>query len=51
VLSRAAADRNVVCKNNQGSLSCADDGQGNLVATLSKGTPIGCGLCHQPDVD
>jgi hypothetical protein len=50
VLSRAAADRSVVCKNTQGSLSCANDDEGRLVATLSRGMPVGCGLGHQPDV-
>ena len=47
VLSRTATDRLVRCKDTKGSLSCADDGTGELFATLPKGTVVGCGLCHQ----
>ena len=44
VLSRAAADRTVTCKNTAGSL-CND--RNNLVATIPKGTEVDCGLCHK----
>lgn len=47
VLSRAATDRLVRCKDTKGSLSCTDDGSGELFATIPKGTPVGCGMCHQ----
>ncbi len=47
VLSRAATDRLVRCKDTKGSLECAADGSGDLFATIPKGTPVGCGLCHQ----
>lgn len=47
VLSRAATDRLVRCKDTKGSLSCTDDGSGELFATIAKGTPVGCGMCHQ----
>jgi len=43
-LARAAVDRLVQCMNNQGSLpECA---AGEQYATISKGTEIGCGMCH-----
>ena len=45
VLSRAAADRTVLCKDNKGSLpGCAS---GGVTAVIPKGTPVGCGLCHR----
>jgi hypothetical protein len=43
-LARAAVDRLVQCMNDQGSLpECA---AGEQYATISKGTEIGCGMCH-----
>lgn len=45
VLSRTAEDRTVHCKDNHGSLpECA---AGQPTAVIAKGTPVGCGLCHQ----
>ncbi len=45
VLSRTAEDRTVRCKDNKGSLpECA---AGQPTAIIPKGTPVGCGLCHQ----
>jgi hypothetical protein len=47
VLSRVAVDRVVTCKNTQGSLNCVDDGNGDLKATITKGQPVSCGMCHK----
>jgi hypothetical protein len=45
VLSRAAKDRVVQCKDNKGSLrGCA---AGDTYAVIKQGTPVGCGLCHR----
>ena len=45
VLSRTAEDRTVLCKDNKGSLpGCA---AGQQTAVITKGTPVGCGLCHR----
>jgi hypothetical protein len=45
VLSRAADDRTVRCKDNKGSLpGCAS---GQTTAVIPKGTPVGCGMCHR----
>ncbi|MDB4575616.1 Ig-like domain-containing protein [bacterium] len=45
VLSRAADDRTVWCKDNKGSLpGCA---AGEQTAIIPKGTAVGCGMCHR----
>ena len=45
VLSRTAEDRTVRCKDRKGSLpGCA---AGQPTAVITKGTPVGCGLCHR----
>jgi hypothetical protein len=45
VLSRTADDRTVWCKDNKGSLpGCA---AGEQTAVITKGTAVGCGLCHR----
>ena len=45
VLSRAADDRTVWCKDNKGSLpECA---AGEQTAVIPKGEPVGCGMCHR----
>jgi len=45
VLSRTATDRLVKCKDSKGSLPECKAGQ--EFATIPKGTPVGCGFCHQ----
>ena len=45
VLSRAADDRTVQCKDSQGSLPECSAGQ--QFAVIPKGTEVGCGLCHR----
>ncbi|MCU7892211.1 MAG: hypothetical protein KZQ78_11605, partial [Candidatus Thiodiazotropha sp. (ex Ustalcina ferruginea)] len=47
VLSRAADDRTVQCKDNKGSLPGCAAGNPNPTAIIPKGTPVGCGLCHR----
>ncbi|RMD68622.1 MAG: cytochrome C, partial [Gammaproteobacteria bacterium] len=44
-LSKTAADRVVICKNDRGTLGadCADDGH----ATIPAGTEVTCGMCHR----
>jgi hypothetical protein len=45
VLSRAADDRTVWCKDNRGSLpGCA---AGQQTAVIPKGEPVTCGMCHR----
>jgi hypothetical protein len=45
VLSRAADDRTVWCKDDKGSLpGCA---AGQQTAVIPKGTPVTCGMCHR----
>ena len=45
VLSRTAKHRVIKCKDDKGSLpGCA---AGDEYAVIPKGTPVGCGLCHQ----
>jgi len=45
VLSRTAEDRTVRCKDNRGSLlGCAAE---QPTAVITKGMPVGCGLCHR----
>jgi len=45
VLSRTAKHRVIKCKDTKGSLpGCAT---GDEYAVIPKGTPVGCGLCHQ----